>query len=336
MEQTPDRKRVQEFARGLFGHYTSGMITLMVDIGHRTGLFEAAAKGPGTSEQIADRAGLNERYVREWLGAMATGGILQYDADSRTFVLPREHAVCLTGTSSRNLAANSQVLAMLAKRLAVVTACFKSGGGVPYSEFRPDFTDYMDVSWRLLYDGLLIKGFLPVAKGLPERLTAGIRVADLGCGTGHAINLMAKEYPRSDFLGYDIAADAIERARAEAHAMGLPNAQFQVRDVTQLPPDTAFDLITSFDAIHDQRDPAAVLRSAAAALAPDGVYLVVEPRASSKLEENVGNPFGPWMYGVSVLHCMTVSLAEGGAGLGNRLGRADSAAILVRSRLYLG
>jgi len=320
MEQAPDRKRVQEFARGLFGHYTSGVLTLMVDIGHRTGLFEAAAKGPGTSEQIADRAGLNERYVREWLSAMATGGVMQYDAGSRTFVLPREHAVCLTGSSSRNLAANSQVLAMLAKRLAAVTACFKSGGGVPYSEFRPDFTDYMDASWRLLYDGLLIKRFLPAAKGLPERLTAGIRVADLGCGTGHAINLMAKEYPRSNFVGYDIAADAIERARAEAQAMSLSNTRFEVRDVTQLPPDTTFDLITSFDAIHDQRDPAAVLRSAVAALAPDGVYLVVEPRASSKLEENVGNPFGPWLYGISVLHCMTVSLAEGGAGLGTAWG----------------
>jgi SAM-dependent methyltransferase len=331
MEETPDRKRVQEFARSLFGHYTSGMLTLMVDIGHRTGLFEAAAKGPGTSEQIADRAGLNERYVREWLGAMATGGIVQYDADSRAFVLPREHAVCLTGTSSRNLAANSQVLAMLATRLAAVTACFKSGGGVPYSQFRPDFTDYMDASWRLLYDGLLIKGFLPAAKGLPERLTAGIRVADLGCGTGHAINLMAKEYPRSDFVGYDIAADAIERARAEAQGMGLSNARFEVRDVTQLPSDARFDLITSFDAVHDQRDPAAVLRSAAAALAPDGVYLVVEPRASSKLEENVGNPFGSWMYGISVLHCMTVSLADGGAGLGTAWGEQTARNFLTEA-----
>ncbi|HEX9819580.1 MAG TPA: class I SAM-dependent methyltransferase [Methylomirabilota bacterium] len=296
------------------------MLTLMVDIGHRTGLFEAAAKGPGTSQQIADRAGLDERYVREWLGAMATGGIMEYDPGSRSFVLPAEHAVCLTGTSSRNLAGNSQGLAMLAKRLAAVTTCFRTGGGVPYSEFRPDFTDFMDASWRLLYDGLLIKGFLPAAQGLPERLAAGIRVADLGCGTGHAINVMAKEYPSSDFVGCDIAADAIERARAEAHAMALPNARFEIRDVTRLPDERTFDLITSFDAIHDQRDPAAVLRSAAAALAPDGIYLVVEPKASSRLEENVGNPFAPWIYGVSVLHCMTVSLAEGGAGLGTAWG----------------
>lgn len=331
MEQTPDRKRVQEFARKLFGHYTSGILTMMVDIGHKTGLFEAAAKGAGTSQQIADRASLNERYVREWLSAMATGGIMEYDPSSRTFLLPPEHAVCLTGTSSRNLAAGSQGLAMLAKRLPSVAECFRSGGGVPYSEFRPDFTEYMDASWRLLYDGLLIKGFLPVAKGLPERLAAGIRVADLGCGTGHAINLMAREYPRSDFVGYDIAEDAIQRARAEARAMGLPNARFEVVDVTRLPSEPKFDLITSFDAVHDQRDPAAVLRSAAAALAPDGIYLAVEPRASSNLEENVGNPFAPWMYGVSILHCMTVSLAEGGAGLGTAWGEQAARRFLAEA-----
>lgn len=331
MEQALDRKRVQDFARKLFSHYTSGMLTMMVDVGHRTGLFEAAAKGAATSQEIADRAGLDERYVREWLGAMVTGGIMAYDPGSRTFVLPAEHAVCLTGTSSRNLAANSQGLAMLAKRLPAVIACFRSGGGVPYSEFRPDFTEYMDASWRLLYDSLLIKGFLPVVEGLPERLAEGIRVADLGCGTGHAINLMAREYPRSDFVGYDIAEDAVDRARAEARAMGLSNARFEIVDVTHLAADPKFDLIASFDAIHDQRDPAAVLRSAAAALASGGIYLAVEPRASSNLEENVRNPFAPWIYGVSVLHCMTVSLAEGGAGLGTAWGEQTARRFLAEA-----
>lgn len=331
MDEAPDRKRVQEFARRLFGHYTSGMLTLMVDIGHKTGLFDALAKGPGTSREIADRAGLQERYVREWLGAMATGDVVTYDAATGVYTLPPEHAVCLTGTSSRNLASNSQVLAMLARRLPDVAACFRTGGGVPYAAFRPDFTDYMDASWRLLYDGLLVKGFLPAVPGLPERLAAGIRVADLGCGTGHAVNLMAKAYPRSDFVGYDIGEDAIERARAEASAMGLANARFEVRDVTRLPADARFDLITSFDAIHDQRDPAAVLRAAAAALAPGGVYLVVEPRASSRLEENIGNPFAPYLYGMSVLHCMTVSLAEGGTGLGTAWGEQTARRYLAEA-----
>jgi len=329
MEQTPDRKRVQEFARKLFGHYTSGMLTMMVDIGHKTGLFEALATAPDTSQRIADRAGLDERYVREWLGAMVTGGIVQYDPGSETFALPPEHAVCLTGTSSRNLGANSQVLSMLARRLPRVVECFRNGGGVPYSEFRPDFTEYQDASWRLLYDGLLIKGFLPLAKGLPERLAAGIRVADLGCGTGHAINLMAREYPASTFIGYDLASDAIEHGRAEARSMGLSNARFEKVDVARLPAQPNFDLITSFDAIHDQRDPASMLRAAAVALAPGGVYFAVEPRASSRLEENVANPFAPYLYGMSVLHCMTVSLAEGGAGLGTAWGEATARKFLT-------
>jgi len=320
MEAKLDKQRTQEFARKLFGFYTSGVLTLMVDIGHRTGLFEAVAKGPGGSQEIAARARLSERYVREWLCALATGGVLEYDAASRTFSLPPEHAVCLTGTSSRNLAAASQGLPMLAARLARVVECFRNGGGVPYSEYRPDFTEFMDASWRLLYDGLLIKGFLPAAQGLPERLERGIRVADLGCGTGHAINLMARQYPNSTFVGYDLGEDAVVRARAEASQMGVSNARFEVLDVTRLPGEPKFDLLTSFDAIHDQRDPATVLRRAAGALLPDGVYLMIEPKASSRLEDNIGSPFTPYMYGVSVLHCMTVSLAEGGAGLGTAWG----------------
>jgi ubiquinone/menaquinone biosynthesis C-methylase UbiE len=328
MEPKLDKQRVQDFARKLFGLYTSGILTLMVDIGHKTGLFEAVAKGSGTSPQIAERAGLNERYVREWLGAMATGGLIDYEPASRTFTLPPEHAVCLTGTSSRNLAAGSQNLPMLAKRLPGVIECFHHGGGVPYAAFRPDFTEAMDASWRLLYDGLLIKGFLPAAKGLPKRLEAGIRVADLGCGTGHAINLMARAYPQSSFVGYDLGPDAIARAAAEARDMRLTNARFEVLDVTQLPPEPKFDLLTSFDAIHDQRDPAAVLRCAAAALAPDGVYLMIEPKASSNLEDNIGNPFTPYMYGMSVLHCMTVSLAENGAGLGTAWGEQTARRML--------
>src|SRR5216117_2462604 len=156
MDQKLDKQRTQEFARKLFGFYTSGVLTLMVDIGHTTGLFEAAAKGRGGSEEIAARAGLHERYVREWLCALAAGGVFEYDAASRTFSLPPEHAVCLTGTSSRNLAASSQGLPMLAARLPRIVECFRDGGGVPYSEYRPDFTEFMDASWRLLYDGLLI------------------------------------------------------------------------------------------------------------------------------------------------------------------------------------
>ncbi len=315
-----DRKRVQEFARQVFGLYTGGVLTLMIELGYRNGLFEAAAQGPATSEELAARAGLDERYVREWLGAMATGGVFDYDAAAHRFTLPAEHAQCLTGPSSRNLAPGSQTLRMLATRLPAVAECFRQGGGVPYSAFQPDFTEAMDASWRRIYDGLLIKAFLPLVKGVPERLQAGIRVADVGCGTGHAVNVMAREYPRSTFVGFDLGREGITRARAEAETMGLSNVRFERLDATKLPPEPTFDLITSFDAIHDQRDPATALRRIAGALAADGLYLMMEPRASSDLGDNLGHPFAPYLYGISVLHCMTVSLAEGGTGLGTAWG----------------
>jgi SAM-dependent methyltransferase len=330
-ERPLDKKRIQDFARKVFEFYTHGLLTLMVDIGHQTGLFAAAANGPGTSQEIADRAGLAERYVREWLAAMATGGVVDYDPATGTFTLPPEHALCLTGTSSRNLAPTSQMLRMLALRLPKVVEAFRRGGGVPYADFRPDFTEFQDASWRLLYDGLLVKSFLPAVRGLPERLQAGIRVADIGCGTGHAINLMAREYPASTFVGYDFSADAIERARREAHEWNLGNAHFEALDVARLPAEPKFHLIASFDSIHDQRDPATTLRRVAEALAPDGVYLMVEPRASSRLEDNIGNPVAPWMYGVSVLHCMTVSLAEGGLGLGTAWGEQRARQMLAEA-----
>jgi 2-polyprenyl-3-methyl-5-hydroxy-6-metoxy-1,4-benzoquinol methylase len=327
MERQLDKALVQQFARKLFGLYTNGMLTLMVDIGQRTGLFDAL-QGAGTSGEIAARAGLDERYVREWLGAMATGGIAEYDAATATFTLPPEHALCLTGTSSRNLAPGSQTLAMVAKHVPAVAECFRSGGGVPYSDYRPEFTEAMDASWRLLYDGLLIKGFLPLIKGLPERLEQGISAADIGCGTGHAINVMARQYPNSTFVGYDFDSGAIARATAEAAELELSNARFEVLDVTQLPPSPQFELITSFDSIHDQREPAKTLRCIAGALRPDGVYVMVEPKASSRLEDNIGNPFAPYIYGISVLHCMTVSLAEGGAGLGTAWGEQTARQML--------
>jgi SAM-dependent methyltransferase len=321
MAEALDRTRVQEFARKLFGLYTSGVLTLMVDLGQRTGLFETLAKGPGTSAELAARAGLNERYVREWLGAMTTGGVVEYDAATGRSTLPPEHAACLTGVSSRNLAAGSQVLPLLAKHVGAVARCFREGGGVSYAEFRPDFTAYQDASWRLLYDGLLVRSWLPLAAAVPGRLRAGIRVADVGCGTGHAVNLMAREYPASSFVGYDLSAEAIERARAEARTMALDNARFEVLDAATLPPEPAFELITTFDSIHDQRDPATALARIAGALARDGVYLMMEPRASSNLQDNMSNPFAPYLYGISVLHCMTVSLAAGGTGLGTAWGR---------------
>lgn len=241
-----DDGRIEEFAGELLGHYTSGMLTLMVDIGHRTGLFEAAAEGPATSEELAARAGLQERYVREWLGSLVTGGLVDYDPGSCTYTLPAEHAACLTGAGSANLAALAQINTHLGKHLHQVADAFRNGGGVPYSEFRPEFTDVMDAVGRGTYDEMLVDTWLPSAPGLVSRLTAGARVADIGCGTGHAIVLMAKAFPASTFVGYDIAEDAIERARTEAAAEGLTNARFEVRDAATLTVDERLDAVITW------------------------------------------------------------------------------------------
>lgn len=311
-----DEARVEEFAGFLFGTFTSASVTLMIDVGHRTGLFEAAARGPATSAQLAERAGLQERYVREWLAAMTTAEVFEYDPASGGYTLPAEHAACLAGPGSTNLAPTSLIIALLGNNLDAIVEAFRHGGGVPYELFRPRFTDVMDQLSRGLLDGQLIDGILPLTGDLPGRLESGIRVADIGCGTGHAVNLLAQAYPNSEFVGYDFAVDAIERARAEAGSMGLSNARFEVQDVAELPSDPPLDAVFAFDAIHDQADPAGVLRSVHRALSADGVFVVFDIKASSRLENNVGNPLAPFLYSISTLHCMTVSLAQDGAGLG--------------------
>ncbi len=331
MQQQIDVQQARQFAGQLMGLYTGGILSLMVDIGYKTGLFDAAAKGPGTSREIAERAGLKERYVREWLGALTTGGIFNYDAASRTYSLPAEHAFCLTGDHGLNLASMSQMLAHLGKHLHKIADAFENGGGVPYSEFRPEFTDVMDSLGRRRYDELLINGYLPAVKGLQERLQEGIQVVDIGCGTGHCVNIMAGQYPASTFVGYDIADDAIAKGNAEAGEMGLANARFEVLDVTKLPPEPKVDLITAFDSIHDQVDPATVLQRASDALAPDGTFLMIDIKASSNVEENLGSPTAPFLYGISVMHCMTVSLAHNGAGLGTVWGEQLARSMLAEA-----
>jgi SAM-dependent methyltransferase len=319
MLQQVDPDRTKQFAGKLLGLYTGCALTKLIDIGHQTGLFDAGAKRPGTSHELAARAGLHERYVREWLGAMTTTGIFTYDPVSRTYSLPPEHAALLCGDTAKNLAPMSQMLNVFGRNLPQLVQCFREGGGIPYTEFR-GFAQSMADVWRRIYDEHLIRGFLPAAPGLPERLQAGIHVADIGCGAGHAVNVMAREYPHSRFVGFDIAVEAIERAAAEALDMGLTNARFEVLDVSQLPPDPPFDLIVAFDAIHDQVAPATVLQRVSDALAPDGIFLMIDFKFSSHVEDNIGNPFAPLYYGISVMHCLTVSLAEGGAGLGTMWG----------------
>lgn len=312
----PDRRKTREFARRLFGVYANGALTFMIDLGHRTGLFVAAAGGPADAAGLADRAGLQERYVREWLGAMVTAEIMTYDPATERYTLPPEHVVCLTGDGSKNMAPMAAMVPLLGRNLDGIEEAFRTGGGVPYSAFSPGFTGVMDELNRRPLDELLVDAWLPLVPGLTERLTAGARVADVGCGTGHALTLLGAAFPASTFTGYDISGDAVALATAEAEAAGLPNVRFEVADVAAFRPAEPLDVVFAIDAVHDQADPAAVLRGVHDALTPGGTFVMVDMAASSDLAENVGNPFAPWIYSISTLHCMTVSLASGGAGLG--------------------
>jgi SAM-dependent methyltransferase len=322
LERSLDEAKVKAFTQRMVAHFTGASAVLMVEVGRQAGLFEAMAEmPPATSVAIAERAGLTERYVREWLGAMVCSGIVEYDPSARTYALPPEHRPLLSSEGgSRNVATLAAMFPLLSRVVPEVLEAFRRGGGVPYARFQPDFTGLMDGRSRPRYQQLLFPKYLGSVEGLAARLDAGIRVADVGCGTGFCVNLMAERFPRSQFVGYDFSDHALEQARAEASAMGVGNVSFVAQNVAQLPPEPQFDLITAFDAIHDQVAPAEVLRRIRSALAPGGTFLMLDICASSNLEDNVDAPMSAFVYTISTLHCMTVSLAHGGTGLGTAWG----------------
>lgn len=322
---------VQQFAQRLLTVFTDSILTQMIDIGYRTGLFEASSQGAATSEELSERAGLHERYVREWLGAMTTGGIYRYDPETRRYTLPAEHAALLTGDSARNLGPIGLFITQLGQHVPALTECFRDGGGVPYSAYQPEFTQAMDDAWHRIYDEQLVDGFLGRFPDLTEALENGIRILDIGCGTGHAVNVLAQAYPNSTVIGYDLAEDAIEQARKEAGEMGLSNATFEVMDAASIPTTPPFELIMAFGTVHHLTAPGAVLDRIRDALAADGAFLMIEYKFSSEVHENIGNPFAPMMYGVSLLHCTPVSLADGGPGLGAVMGQQTAREMLANA-----
>ena len=320
-QQNIDQDRSEAFAEYMLGVLNSAGLSLMISIGQKTRLFDLLAQlPPSTSERIAQAAGLQERYVREWLAAMVTGRIMEYNAASRTYRLPAEHAAWLTrATGPNNLAFQTQYIVLLASVQDGVVECFSKGGGVPYSSF-PQFQRLMAEDSAQVVDASLLQVTLPLIPGLVERLQAGIDVADIGCGSGHAINVMAQAFPKSRFVGYDLSPEGIAAARVEAKRLGVTNTRFEVQDVSVLDTPGRYDLITAFDSIHDQARPAQVLASIARALRPRGIFLMVDIAASSQLEENMDHPLAPFLYTISCNHCMTVSLAANGEGLGTMWG----------------
>jgi 2-polyprenyl-3-methyl-5-hydroxy-6-metoxy-1,4-benzoquinol methylase len=329
-EQQTAGETTEEFALRVMGTIDSASMAILLSIGHQTGLLDAMAQlPPSTSSQIADAAGLNERYVREWLGGMTAGQVVKYDPDAGTYSLPPQRAALLTRAAGPdNLARSAQFIPMLGEVEQKIIDCFRAGGGLSYGEY-PRFHALMAEESGEVFDASLVDAILPMADGLPDRLRAGADVADFGCGSGHAVNVMAQAFPASRFTGIDFSDEGLAVGAAEAERLALTNAAFEHHDVADMDVTEAYDVVTAFDAIHDQARPDRVLRNIYEALRPGGVFLMVDIKASSRLEDNVGEPLATFIYTVSTMHCMSVSLAFGGAGLGTAWGRQLALSMLA-------
>jgi ubiquinone/menaquinone biosynthesis C-methylase UbiE len=330
-----DRAKAEAFAGKLLAALNHGALCLMTSVGHRTGLFDTMSRLPAaTSDEIAAQAGLNERYVREWLGAMVTAGVVDVDPATLRFSLPPEHAAFLTrAAAANNLAVFAQYVAVLGDVEDDIVECFRSGGGVPYSRF-PRFHEVMAEDSGQSVLSSLESHILPLVPDLTGRLSRGIRMLDVGCGRGRILNRLADLYPASRFVGMDLSQDAVAYAREEASRMGLGNVEFvwtDLSDFDRTAESESFDFITTFDAIHDQARPMNVLKGIHRALRPDGVYLMQDISGSSHVHKDIGHPIGTFLYTISCMHCMTVSLAQGGEGLGAMWGEEKTREYLQKA-----
>jgi SAM-dependent methyltransferase len=317
-----DATKAAVFQARMIEVLNSSFLGLAMSVGYHLGLFDSmAGRDWATVSETAHAAGLQERYVREWLAAMVVGRIVEYDGSGK-YRLPPEHSAAISREAGlANMASRMCFIGYLGQVEEDVVTAFREGGGVPYSRY-PRFLEQLASHNAAGFDANLLSVTLPLVDGLEQRLQQGIDVLDVGCGHGRAINLMAQAYPASRFLGVDVAAPSIEGARVETETRGLSNARFEVRDAAVLGEHDAFDFITTFDAVHDQVDPAGVLRRIYTALRPGGIYLCVDIGGSGDLMTDMDHPLGPFLYTVSLMHCMTVSLANGGAGLGTMWGES--------------
>ena len=312
-----DQAKADQFAERMLGVLNDAAIATMLSIGHRTGLFDTLARmSPATSAEIAEEAGLQERYVREWLGAMVAGKVVDFDPQQKKYYLSNEHASLLTRSSTpNNMAGVAQWVPMFGQVEEQILERFRVGGGIGYECFHRFHHVMAEESGQTVVWALL-DHILPLDPGLKEKLERGIEVLDVGCGAGRAMILLARMFPKSRFTGIDLCEDAIALARQHAREDQLTNITFEAKDDTQIEGTDRFDLITAFDAVHDQADPAGLLRSIVRLLKPEGTFLMQDIGVSSHAEKNIAHPLGAFVYTISCMHCMTVSLAQNGAGLG--------------------
>lgn len=318
--QVVDQAETEAFVGKVIGDASGMFATLLASIGDRLGLFkDLAANGPATSVELAAHAGVNERYAREWLGGMASAGYLEYDPVSSRFTLPVHHAPALADEGGPAFfgGAYQELLGML-RPLDLLIDAFRHGGGVPESAYGDDMWDGMERFGASLYNNVLVQQWIPAMPDVQAKLERGAEVADVGCGRGRALIKLAQAFPDSRFVGYDVFGPALDRAIAYAEeARVADRVRFEQLDALQGLLER-YDVITTFDVVHDVASPHGLLSVIRGALEPDGVYVCLDANVSDRLEENLG-PVGTVHHGVSVLYCMTTSLAHDGEGLG-RLG----------------
>jgi 2-polyprenyl-3-methyl-5-hydroxy-6-metoxy-1,4-benzoquinol methylase len=337
MHQTSsfDPAKAEAFAGTVLNVLNHGALCLMISVGHRTGLFDVMSRlPPSTSSEVATQAGLNERYVREWLGAMVTGRVVEVNPATLQFSLPAEHAAFLTrAAAADNLAVFAQYIPVLGEVEDDIVECFRKGGGVPYSKYSR-FHEVMAEDSGQSVMSSLESHIIPLVPGLDDRLSKGIRMLDVGCGRGRILNRLASLYPASRFVGIDLSQEAIAFARQEASKAGRGNVEFRAADLSDFDRTAekeAFDFITTFDAIHDQGRPLNVLVGIQRALKPGGTYLMQDISGSSHVHKDIEHPIGTLLYTVSCMHCMTVSLAQGGEGLGAMWGEEKTREYLQKA-----
>lgn len=294
-------------------------------IGDRLGLFKAmAGAGPLSSVELAQKTNLNERYVREWLRAMVAAEYLDYDTSADKYVMTEEQAFVLANEDSPMFVGGAfHFTTPSVSNTGRIMDAFRNGGGIPYSEIGEEIPEAIDRLFRPGYLHFLTTDWLGAVPGLKPRLEAGANIADIGCGRGQSTIAMAKAFPKSKVVGIDYHAPSIENARKLAEQNKLGNVEFIQAAAHELPKNGAYQLVCSFDCIHDMVDPRATLKRIHEVLADDGVYVWSEPNTSAKAIEN-RNPVGKAFHAISPLHCMTVSLAYNGAGLGTVIGESGA------------
>ncbi len=325
-----DRQRANEFMVKLVGDMATALAANLLVVGDRLGLFAAmAGAGPLSAAELAARTGIAPRYAEEWLAVMAGAGYVLHDGER--FELPAEHARSLVNTSSEHCVTGLFAsLPLLAAMVPQLSDAFRSGGGIGFAEFGAELPEALAAMNRALYEQRLISAWLPAVPGVVQRLQAGGRALDVGCGAGVVPITLARAYPQAEVAGMDLDARSIAMARAAAEAAGV-RVRFEVAAIDALAAGPGWDLVSCFDVIHDLPDPLGALQHIRRALTPGGTFLMVEPKVADELADNLGNPFARMLYGLSCLHCVPQSLAQGGPGLGACWGERRARALAAQA-----